>query len=262
MPYIIITAARKVPGEGHKACAGTGSLVEVWPQADGSGSIGDRCHCVTDVLVSRRAVATLGEAREGAELIIMDRVYSARDALGHVLPALDFSESLLTARELPESGGSVGPLPDGTLIQVGVMENCPRCGGLIMSTIDGEMWSCDTCMTNSHNINDPFYGILWPWTPNGDDSLPWVERDDDAEMYDTDADAAQKVAQIVGSRVFWAVMESDLDGTEDDVRVRMRPFVIPPATGNKCGINAPEAAGIDDWHTLCDIAIDLVKKGL
>lgn len=53
---------------------------------------------VTHEVLSCRAVATLDEAVEDAEQV-----------------ALTFHDVVLT---LPESGGTVGPLPDGTLIEV------------------------------------------------------------------------------------------------------------------------------------------------
>lgn len=60
--------------------------------------------------LSRRAVATLDEARTAAE----DRVI---DALG-VLGTHAASDERFDARELPEQGGTIGPLPDGTVIEV------------------------------------------------------------------------------------------------------------------------------------------------
>lgn len=59
---------------------------------------------------SRRAVATLEEARHDAENIVID-------ALG-VRDTMEASDDRFDARELPESGGTVGPLPDGTVIEV------------------------------------------------------------------------------------------------------------------------------------------------
>jgi hypothetical protein len=53
-------------------------------------------------VLSRRAVATLGEARGLAALSC----------------GISNPEHLRAASRLPESGGTVGPLPDGTVIQV------------------------------------------------------------------------------------------------------------------------------------------------
>lgn len=69
-----------------------------------------------DPIASRRAVATLDEAREGALTEI--------ELGGHGVA--DF-ELLKRADTLPESGGTVGPLPDGTLIEVERVEYRALC---------------------------------------------------------------------------------------------------------------------------------------
>ena len=61
---------------------------------------------------ARRAVATLDEAREDALDAVWTQEYSSRDPE----PDLD------AARALPEAGGTIGPLPDGTVI---VVEHVP-----------------------------------------------------------------------------------------------------------------------------------------
>jgi hypothetical protein len=65
---------------------------------------------LTDIPISRRAVATLAKARHDAELALVD--YKARTG---AMPERRF---ILAARTIAESGGTVGPLPDGTLIEV------------------------------------------------------------------------------------------------------------------------------------------------
>lgn len=67
-------------------------------------------------------------------------------------------------------------------------------------------------------------GILWPMRPNGDDSLPWVQRCDECDTYDTDQDAAKALADLIGGRVMFAVLEEDMG--EDDIRDYARPFVF------------------------------------
>jgi hypothetical protein len=79
MPYIVITERPSQPDAGNSA------------QRNRS--------------VSRRAVATLEEARREA----------GRACLGST--SLDL-RNVEQARTLPESGGTVGPLPDGTVIEV------------------------------------------------------------------------------------------------------------------------------------------------
>jgi hypothetical protein len=60
-----------------------------------------------DVIVSRRANATLEDARE-----------SARDATAAHCGDYALAEWDEMALTLPESGGTIGPLPDGTVIEV------------------------------------------------------------------------------------------------------------------------------------------------
>lgn len=61
-------------------------------------------------LLSRRAVATLEEAQDAAQQIVYDgppiRVKTEWELICMVIA------------DMPESGGSVGPLPDGTVIEV------------------------------------------------------------------------------------------------------------------------------------------------
>jgi hypothetical protein len=59
-------------------------------------------------VTGRRAVATLEEARDGS----IDIVRHAGPPVG------EYFEAEKIANRLPESGGTVGPLPDGTLIEV------------------------------------------------------------------------------------------------------------------------------------------------
>jgi hypothetical protein len=70
-------------------------------------TIATRQHPTYNGTVTRRAVATLDEAREA--IVAAGRIPPS----GHVYPA-----ALMAAESLPESGGRVGPLPDGTVIEV------------------------------------------------------------------------------------------------------------------------------------------------
>jgi hypothetical protein len=58
-----------------------------------------------------RAVATLKEARQDARNIIEDHAQQPGWTAEYI-------EARETARALPESGGTIGPLPDGTVIEV------------------------------------------------------------------------------------------------------------------------------------------------
>lgn len=94
--------------------------------------------------------------------------------------------------------------------------NCPHCG----------LWftpPCDTCE------NSPHPGILWPWMPNGDDSLPWVVRCDDCGLYSDDDEAALALAELINSRVMWAECRGDeMPTVAGGVSERdfLRPFVF------------------------------------
>jgi hypothetical protein len=103
MPYIIITK-RPCP-EGHS---------EPLLQGDGGGWDGsnyrtpcsvcdDRCE-----VVSRRAVATLEEAWAEAHRIVNAQPHRLSDPLWNN-----------AIEAWPKSGGMIGPLPDGTVIEVG-----------------------------------------------------------------------------------------------------------------------------------------------
>lgn len=63
---------------------------------------------------TRRVVATLGEARDRALSIVLNIEHAKQD------PARvgTYSEADAVARSLPKEGGIIGPLPDGTVIEV------------------------------------------------------------------------------------------------------------------------------------------------
>lgn len=64
--------------------------------------------------VSRRAVATLEEARHAAHDVMLGRAGEADP----VWPEGSNSANWNAVDRFPESGGTVGPLPDGTVIEV------------------------------------------------------------------------------------------------------------------------------------------------
>src|SRR4051812_13657710 len=77
------------------------------PRSDRPGHVGG----VAWERVSRLAVATLGKARSAVKRAIMDLAPES----GSLKPYLAAQQQ---ADALPESGGTVGPLPDGTTIRV------------------------------------------------------------------------------------------------------------------------------------------------
>jgi hypothetical protein len=107
MPYVVTT--RQPCPEGH---------TEPVMQGDGHGWDGTSYHtppCATcddrcEVIVSRRAVATLEEAQRAAAEITLPYALT-------VQPAEDKAMSAACSA-ITESGGTVGPLPDGTVIEV------------------------------------------------------------------------------------------------------------------------------------------------
>lgn len=60
-------------------------------------------------VVSRRAVVTIEQARHDAELAM---VHAKGDG------PMPHRTLILAARTLPEVGGTIGPLPDGTMIEI------------------------------------------------------------------------------------------------------------------------------------------------
>ena len=68
-------------------------------------------------VITRRAGATLGHARDTATSAIATAAEQARRS-GDAWDSGVLKAALLEAMRLPDSGGTVGPLPDGTLIEV------------------------------------------------------------------------------------------------------------------------------------------------
>jgi hypothetical protein len=93
--------------------------------------------------VSRRAVATLEEATAAAERAVRNW----RDKVG-TREAWDCAYApLSTAANLSEAGGAVGPLPDGTVIEVERLSplmlgsRCRASGELMMGCLRDDDWS-------------------------------------------------------------------------------------------------------------------------
>jgi hypothetical protein len=89
MPYIITTLNTTIHGEP----------MEDQAVADVDGA-------------TRTAVATLDEARIEARIVVATE--RAIDGASEQI----ISRAMQTADTLPESGGTIGPLPDGTVIEV------------------------------------------------------------------------------------------------------------------------------------------------
>lgn len=104
MPYIVTTTT-PYGYHGEAECEGCGGSVHRrGPEGEFRCSDWPKC-----IPVSRRAVGTLDEARHDAELAMV------RAKGDGPMPS---REQILAVRGLPEQGGTVGPLPDGTLITV------------------------------------------------------------------------------------------------------------------------------------------------
>lgn len=97
MPYIITSKA------ACPDCKGRGRLYDRIGKYD---RVCNRCS-LGDIPTSRTAVATLDEARETAH-----QIAGASGVWVKVRP------HVWDAKGLPEAGGTVGPLPDGTVIEV------------------------------------------------------------------------------------------------------------------------------------------------
>lgn len=72
-------------------------------------------------------------------------------------------------------------------------------------------------------------GACWPMASDGDDSLAYVEKDDDLtggpDGFDNDISAAMSVANAVDGRVLFANLTHHTQGNPD----RVYPFVVTPA---------------------------------
>ena len=100
MPYIITTT--QALHEGERVVV------------DALESVGTRVVIGGQPIVSRMAVATLDEARS--------RIVGTVDSANYATPAgnaaATFAPIYDQIRTLPESGGTIGPLPDETVIEV------------------------------------------------------------------------------------------------------------------------------------------------
>lgn len=104
---------------------------------------------------------------------------------------------------------------------------CPSCG------LTFEPCDCSTVVV----------GALWPWAPDSDASLPWVERCDDCNTFNTDTDAAFAVARAIGSRVMYAALDVNDRGLEG-----LRPFVLP--VGYQYSGSAPATLAMSEEEEL------------
>jgi len=115
MPYIVTTKAPTEPDAYGR-----------FKDAQADGRIGP---------LSRRAVATLDQARAYASEQVVQRSYRADDFNARAWGDLEQS-----AIDIAEHGGTIGPLPDGTVIEVEQVREaalynairpslcCPTCG--------------------------------------------------------------------------------------------------------------------------------------
>lgn len=105
MPYII-TTKKPAPGADPQ-----GDSLAARSARQGMAQAGESYH--PEPRVSRLAVATLDEARRAAHQEVVTRAHQLDDSKS----AADGSMPR-QAMQLPESGGTVGPLLDGTVIEV------------------------------------------------------------------------------------------------------------------------------------------------
>jgi hypothetical protein len=75
------------------------------------------CECLYAESKTLLATDTLGKAQAKADDIVAEFFYREYADCEELLPRTYYDLSQ-KARELPESGGMIGPLPDGTLIEV------------------------------------------------------------------------------------------------------------------------------------------------
>lgn len=73
--------------------------------------------CGVEPIVTRRAVATLDEARDWGADIVQDRANNFSES-AQVQSDYGYLAAVNAALDIDESGGTIGPLPDGTVIEV------------------------------------------------------------------------------------------------------------------------------------------------
>lgn len=96
-------------------------------------------------VLSRRAVATLEEARTSAAEAVFEHI-GYEENLGYRRRPLSTPAFTVACHDLTESGGTVGPLPDGTVIEVEKLSplmlasRCGASGELMMGCLRSDDW--------------------------------------------------------------------------------------------------------------------------
>lgn len=162
---------------------------------------------------SVRAVATLEDA--------IQWVCEYADEYDAPTPGFDALASAIAPH-----GGTVGPLPDGMVIEVQPItwaDLASKAGFYAPPQYPNEREELLDAF-NGCDCSTFVPGALWPMASDGDDSLPYVERCDDCEVFDTDDAAAEAIAAKIGGRVMWAHL---LGHEEHHAGGGLHPFVLP-----------------------------------
>lgn len=93
--------------------------------------------------------------------------------------------------------------------------------------------------TRTTKPDDPLHGIAWPMASDGDTIVPYVERDDEMEVYTDDIAAARAVAKHTGTPLMFITDHGTPVGEELN---RLRPFVLPMSVLAALSIDSPYIA--------------------
>lgn len=86
-------------------------------------------------------------------------------------------------------------------------------------------------------------GIAWPIASDGDDSLPYVERDDDAATFRDDDAAAHALAEMIGTRVVYGDVHGRPGSTQPVVFAPCEPAPVTRADRYAAVLRANDIPG-------------------
>lgn len=89
------------------------------------------------------------------------------------------------------------------------------------------------------NHPKPLHGIAWPMASDGDTIVPYVERDDEMNVYPDDIAAARVVAKHTGTPLMFIMDHGAPEGEELNY---IRPFVLPMSILAMLTIDTPFVA--------------------
>lgn len=144
------------------------------------------------------------------------------------------------------------------------------CGTQFMTELDEGYIECPSCGLNFEpcecNGHSALVGVRWPNGSDKDHSLPWVERCDMCQAFDSDLDAAVALAAEVGGILAFTVhprhdADCARDVAENGEKARdnwLSPFVIVTADGGEAMFN--QAYEAENRHRNAAVLKALYKR--